>query len=104
MAKTKTSSIAHMATGNVADGTRLYFSVMSDEYTEENGTVATPGSPTLAEKVFVQVRFLVGNDLDSSLEAHNSEWVQVSTANYTNLGAGFLGDLKEIFDTRWHLL
>jgi hypothetical protein len=99
MAKTKVQSIAHMTTGNVADDTRLYFAVMSDEFAEANGVVAIEGSPTMAEKVFVQVRYRVGNDLDATMENQNSEWRQVSAANYSGLGAGFLGDLKEIFDT-----
>lgn len=99
MAKTKTSTIADMTTGKVADDTRLYFAVMSDEFTVENGVVADPDDVKLAEKVFVQTRFVVDNDQDSSKDRQNGAWTQVTVDNYSGLGAGFLGDLKEIFDT-----
>lgn len=100
MAKTKVFSVNHMTTGNVADNTRLYFTVMDDAYTEENGVVATPGSPTLAEKVFVQTRYIVENDLDSAKENQNADWEQVNDTNFPTLSAGFLADLKKIFDAQ----
>lgn len=99
MAKTKTSIIADMTTGNVADDTRLYFAIMSDAFAVENGEVSDPDNVSLAEKVFVQTRFKVSNDQDSTREDKNNAWTQVTVTNYSGLGAGFLGDLKEIFDT-----
>lgn len=98
MAKTKTSTIGNMTAGNVGDDTRLYFAVQSDLYTIENGVVSDTNNVTLAEKVFVQVRYIVDNDQDTTKENKNSEWTQVSAANYPTLSAGFLADLKKIFD------
>ncbi len=98
MAKSKTYSVTNMADGQVTDDTRLYFAVMPDAFAIENGTVADPQNVTLAEKVFVQVRFRVGNDLDGSMANENSPWVQVSSSEYPTLSAGFLADLKKIFD------
>jgi len=100
MAKTKTLSIADMTTGNVADDTRLYFAVMSDDFAVANGTVADPNNVTLAEKVFVQTRYVVVNDLDAATEAQNAEWEQTSAANFPTLSAGFLADLKKIYDAQ----
>jgi hypothetical protein len=100
MAQTKVFSINHMTTGNVADGTRLYFAVMDGAYAEENGIVAVPGSPTLAEKVFVQTRYVVENDIDAERVNKNADWEQVNNTNFPTLSAGFLADLKKIFDAQ----
>lgn len=100
MAKTKTLSIADMTTGNVADDTRLYFAVMPDSFAIENGVVADPENVTLAEKVFVQARFVVENDLDSEKGRENGPWTQVSDTNFPTLSAGFLADVKKIYDVQ----
>ena len=98
MARNKTYSVTNMADGQVTDDTRLYFAVMPDDFAIANGVVADPDNVTLAEKVFVQVRFRVANDLDSSIDGENSPWVQVNSTEYPTLSAGFLSDLKKIFD------
>lgn len=87
-----------MTTGNVPDETRLYFTVVSDEYAIENGIVADPESVDLSEKVFVQSRLRATNNVDSTLKNVNSEWTQVNDTNYPTLSAGFLADLKKIYD------
>lgn len=98
MARNKTYSVNNMADGTITDDTMLYFAVMSDDFTKANGVVADPQSITLEEKVFVQVRFRVVNDVDAAIDNENSPWVQVSSSNYPTLSAGFLADLKKIFD------
>ena len=126
MARTTSVYAKDMVTGQVADETRLIQCVKDDEsvrnylaewqeFDADNAAwrtahptqldpkaviVADPQSPTMAEKVFLEVRV---QKTDASGNRHGEEvitWCQINATNFPQMSAGFLGDLKEMFDIR----
>lgn len=126
MAKTRISQIANMAAGEVSDDTRVWFRVAEDasvksavtEYNEYAADTAAweaaypgrevpefvaavnPDNPTMAEKMFVEVRFKVAHSDGSAKTNKNAQWVQVNSTNFPGLSANLLANLKIIFDAR----
>lgn len=124
MARSQVHSVTPMTDGNVADDTEIRHRVFSDDYVKQavarwasfdagNAAwrIANPGqsdpphaaavdvdNPTVPEKIFVEVRMKLTNDVDSSVKAENSEWRQANATNYVGL-TGHSANLKIINDT-----
>jgi len=101
-----------MENGRIASGTRFSITVfesafvasMLEEYEADNAlplvAVETPGSPTMRERLFVQITFRVDNDQDSRKENLVDRWVQLNSTNFPGLNAQFFANLKRLFDRR----
>lgn len=126
MAKTATRQIRNMQSGEIADDTRMIFRIASDsdilaavdaydEYALDNAAwvlanpnsavpefaeVANRANPTIPEKLFVEVRFIVEFDDDTPPKRKSAPWAQVNSINTPALAATFLQDLGKNFNAR----
>ncbi len=104
MAETKTYSVKDMAAGLIADGSRMYFDIRPDHtvVADVGAIVDDEENVTLAEKVYVQSRFILQNEADpGDMKQINAEWQQVNDTRFPDKDTGtFEAGLKHIFETQ----
>ncbi len=97
MARTKTFKVDDI----MADDTRMNFCVMPDQFAIANGVVADPNNVTPHEKLFLETRMVMTNDLDSTTEIEGaSSWQQVTPAKFPGMHPQFISFLTGMFTSR----